>query len=224
MSWLRIPIARTAAPCRAATAAACAAGRAQLHAGRVLCNLEQFGDMLSSSSVIDGYHPGGFSINNVQFDGPVVVLPELTLFWRVDSFEDMTAESLVALEVVKPKTELAISSSRGEPLPLNALSLDCSASRFQRLRRLGLIPISNAIWRQLASGCWASNTASRLNSGEYFLRLVIDTPFRHSMPLYGCVRKIWVEPVNGCRENSCFYIRARKQILQEKCSKLSSIF
>ena len=56
-----------------------------------------------------------------------------------------------------------------------------------------MIPISNAICSQMASRCWASNTALRLNSGEYFLRLVLDTPFWHSMPFYGCVRKIWVE-------------------------------
>ena len=60
-----------------------------------------------------------------------------------------------------------------------------------------MIPISNAICSQMASRCWASNTALRLNSGEYFLRLVLDTPFRHSMPLYGCVRKIWVEHENA---------------------------
>ena len=60
-----------------------------------------------------------------------------------------------------------------------------------------MIPISNAICSQMASRRWASNTALRLNSGEYFLRLVLDTPFWHSMPFYGCVRKIWVEHENA---------------------------
>ncbi|KXS34282.1 MAG: hypothetical protein AWU56_2102, partial [Idiomarina sp. T82-3] len=33
------------------------------------------------------------------------------------------------------------------------------------------------------------------NSVLYFLRLVMNTPYGHIMPLYGCVRKIWVEPL-----------------------------
>jgi len=56
------------------------------------------------SSTIDGYFSQGFSINAVQFEGPVLVLPEMTLLWNVDDFDAITAESLVALEAIDPKT------------------------------------------------------------------------------------------------------------------------
>jgi len=48
------------------------------------------------------------------------------------------------LTIASSRLSRATYSSRGEPLPLNACSCACSASRLQRVSILGLIPISTA--------------------------------------------------------------------------------
>ncbi len=48
--------------------------------------------------VIQGYGDGGFRINGTVYEGSVLIFPGLTLDWSVTSFDEVTPETLQAIQ------------------------------------------------------------------------------------------------------------------------------
>ncbi len=58
--------------------------------------------------VIQGYGGGGFRISEQRWTGPVIVLPEQTHAWPVESLEKMSSETLSVLQSHEPAIELLL--------------------------------------------------------------------------------------------------------------------
>jgi hypothetical protein len=54
-------------------------------------------------TTVESYTNTGFLVNGTLLPGAVVLLPEAALLWNVETMEDITWESLVALRVLNPK-------------------------------------------------------------------------------------------------------------------------
>ncbi len=69
--------------------------------------------------IIQAYGAGGFRVAGTRHDGSVLVFPERTLPWAVDSFASATAEGLAAVVAAEPKIELLLvgTGSRMMPIP-----------------------------------------------------------------------------------------------------------
>ncbi|GIL70236.1 hypothetical protein Vretifemale_1080 [Volvox reticuliferus] len=68
---------------------------------------------------ISGYYAGGFYINNVQVPGSVLVSHDLYLMWRPRRMSEVTPESLIFLELLKPAPEVLVlgTGAQVQPLP-----------------------------------------------------------------------------------------------------------
>ncbi|MEH6547757.1 MAG: Mth938-like domain-containing protein [Sneathiella sp.] len=62
----------------------------------------------AGQQLINGYGDGGFRVSGVKYGGSVVVLPEKTLLWDVDTIEDLSVESLSALNGEDVKVEILL--------------------------------------------------------------------------------------------------------------------
>ena len=58
--------------------------------------------------LIQGYDTGGFRIAGIRHAGSVLVLPEQTLAWPVDSPEQITADSLAPVRTAAPAVEILV--------------------------------------------------------------------------------------------------------------------
>ena len=58
--------------------------------------------------LIQGYDTGGFRIAGIRHAGSVLVLPEQTLAWPVDSPEQITADSLAPVRAAAPAVEILV--------------------------------------------------------------------------------------------------------------------
>mmetsp|Transcript_7311 Transcript_7311/g.14418 ORF Transcript_7311/g.14418 Transcript_7311/m.14418 type:complete len:203 (-) Transcript_7311:96-704(-) len=57
---------------------------------------------------INGYYEGGFYLNNVQVPGSVLAFQDIYMMWRPRRIEEVTKESLIFLELVKPLPEILL--------------------------------------------------------------------------------------------------------------------
>ena len=57
-------------------------------------------------TTVESYTNTGFLVNGTVLPGAVVLLPEAALLWNVETMEDITWDSLVALRVLSPKPGL----------------------------------------------------------------------------------------------------------------------
>ena len=75
-----------------------------------------------SRSVVDSYTNTGFVVNGTLLPGAVILLPEAALLWNVESMEDITWDSLIALRVLSPKPgRLPSSRARLQALSVPAM-------------------------------------------------------------------------------------------------------
>ncbi|KXZ43340.1 hypothetical protein GPECTOR_94g662 [Gonium pectorale] len=65
---------------------------------------------------ISGYYAGGFYLNNVP--GSVLVSRDLYMMWRPRRISEVTPESLVFLELLKPAPEVLVLGTGATPQPL----------------------------------------------------------------------------------------------------------
>lgn len=66
----------------------------------------------------NGFYAGGFYINNVQVPGSVLCAGDLYMMWRPRTMQEVTPESLVLLEVIKPAPEVLVLGCGLEAAPL----------------------------------------------------------------------------------------------------------
>eukprot|EP00197_Chlamydomonas_leiostraca_P012813 CAMPEP_0202861412 /NCGR_PEP_ID=MMETSP1391-20130828/2822_1 /ASSEMBLY_ACC=CAM_ASM_000867 /TAXON_ID=1034604 /ORGANISM="Chlamydomonas leiostraca, Strain SAG 11-49" /LENGTH=191 /DNA_ID=CAMNT_0049540799 /DNA_START=72 /DNA_END=643 /DNA_ORIENTATION=- len=66
-----------------------------------------------------GYYAGGFYINNVQVPGSVIAQSDMYMMWRPRTMAEVTPESLVFLELVRPTPEVVVvgCGATSQPLP-----------------------------------------------------------------------------------------------------------
>jgi uncharacterized protein len=57
---------------------------------------------------IQAYREGGFTVAGTRHEGSVLVMPERTLPWRVDTLAAVTVESMAPITEVEPAVELLI--------------------------------------------------------------------------------------------------------------------
>ena len=57
---------------------------------------------------IQAYGDGGFKISERRYSGPVIVFPDRTIDWPVARIEDLSAESLHAVESAGEQVELLL--------------------------------------------------------------------------------------------------------------------
>ncbi|MDA0241002.1 MAG: Mth938-like domain-containing protein [Proteobacteria bacterium] len=66
--------------------------------------------------IINGYGGGGFTIGGERYESSVLVLPESTNVWPVNSIEEVTVESLLSLQTADPAVEILIFGG-GDSMP-----------------------------------------------------------------------------------------------------------
>jgi uncharacterized protein len=62
----------------------------------------------ASVQVIRSYGPGRFLISEREWREPILVTPAITLVWNVARAEELSVESLVALNEIEPRPELLV--------------------------------------------------------------------------------------------------------------------
>lgn len=65
-----------------------------------------------------GFYPGGFYINNVQVPGSVLASHDMYMLWRPRSMADVTPESLVFLELIRPAPQVLVLGCGASATPL----------------------------------------------------------------------------------------------------------
>jgi uncharacterized protein len=58
--------------------------------------------------LIQAYRAGGFTVAGIRHEGSLLVLPERTLAWRVDTLDALTADSMAPITHAAPAVELLI--------------------------------------------------------------------------------------------------------------------
>ncbi|GFR43582.1 hypothetical protein Agub_g4679 [Astrephomene gubernaculifera] len=68
---------------------------------------------------VSGYYAGGFYLNNVQVPGSVILSHDLYMMWRPRRISEVTPDSLVFLELLKPAPEVLVlgTGATSQPLP-----------------------------------------------------------------------------------------------------------
>jgi len=61
--------------------------------------------------IIEDYGPGGFKVSGIQFDGPVLVLPERSQAWEVEGFGALSERSFDVVIAAEPRPELLLVGS-----------------------------------------------------------------------------------------------------------------
>jgi len=82
-------------------------------ASHAMAKFDVFMDQdVGSQTRIDSYSSSGFLINNVTVNGPVALLPELTLLWRPNAQNslELSKDSLILFELLNPRPGEWISS------------------------------------------------------------------------------------------------------------------
>ncbi|PNW75094.1 hypothetical protein CHLRE_12g496800v5 [Chlamydomonas reinhardtii] len=69
-------------------------------------------------SKMSGYYAGGFYINNVQVPGSVLVSHDMYFMWRPRRISEVTPDSLMLLEVLKPAPEVLVLGTGATPQKL----------------------------------------------------------------------------------------------------------
>ncbi len=76
----------------------------------------------TDKQLIEAYGDGGFKVAGARHDHPIIVLPQVTVAWAIDGFEDITIESLAPLRDAAPAADLLLlgcgRSMRLLPAPL----------------------------------------------------------------------------------------------------------
>jgi uncharacterized protein len=62
----------------------------------------------AGQQLINGYGDGGFRVSGVKFAGSVLILPEKTQSWTLQSINDLSAESLQELFNEEVKVEILL--------------------------------------------------------------------------------------------------------------------
>ncbi|MEW5304880.1 MAG: hypothetical protein WDW36_007459 [Sanguina aurantia] len=76
-----------------------------------------------------GYTASGFVVNNVQVPGSVLAYTDMYMVWRPRTMKDITPESLMFLEMVKPAPEVLVLGCGMTALPLPPAIAEYLASR-----------------------------------------------------------------------------------------------
>jgi len=63
---------------------------------------------LNDLTVVQSYNQYGVVVNGVILPGAVLLLPETSFLWNVNSLEDITPDSLKVLTMVTPRIEVCI--------------------------------------------------------------------------------------------------------------------
>lgn len=58
--------------------------------------------------IINGYAPGTFHVSGVDYEGPILVIPNRTVRWNVTSLADATLDSFLPVIEASPKVELLV--------------------------------------------------------------------------------------------------------------------
>lgn len=58
--------------------------------------------------IINGYAPGTFHVSGVDYQGPILVIPNRTVTWAVASLAEATLESFQPVIEASPKVELLV--------------------------------------------------------------------------------------------------------------------
>jgi uncharacterized protein len=82
----------------------------------------------ANAPLIKSYGDGGFTIGAKRWEGSVLILPDRTLPWQVEQFDQLTLDSLVQVFDAQPLPEfLLIGVGREMRLLGNALRMDLRA-------------------------------------------------------------------------------------------------
>ena len=58
--------------------------------------------------IVQSYGSGRFKVSQIEFEGSIIVLPERTISWAIDSLEDINLETLSPVFEVEPQIEILL--------------------------------------------------------------------------------------------------------------------
>ena len=67
------------------------------------------------ATVVSAYGNGGFTVAGERRDGSILLMPESIASWRVNSFDEVTADSLEAISELAEDIELLIIGTGNRP-------------------------------------------------------------------------------------------------------------
>ncbi|KAG2485886.1 hypothetical protein HYH03_015468 [Edaphochlamys debaryana] len=119
-----------------------------------------------------GYYAGGFYINNVQVPGSVLATHDTFLLWRPRRIIDVTPESLVLLELIKPAPEVLVlgTGPSAQKLPLAVRDylqkLDIRVEVLDSRNATGTFNVLNDEGRSVVGALLAHDPDAPLPEGE----------------------------------------------------------
>ena len=58
--------------------------------------------------IVQSYGSGRFKVSQIEFEGSIIVLPERTISWAIDSLDDINLETLSPVLEVEPQIEILL--------------------------------------------------------------------------------------------------------------------